>query len=96
MPLRFWRPHLLGEDLGKDVGFFMAGDYQVPSSSIRDGIRSWEVTPCFAFTKLYHRFGSIWLDDNLLLLLSSHLALAHFAVCVMVLQVRTSVQGLLS
>ncbi|MPC23016.1 hypothetical protein E2C01_016051 [Portunus trituberculatus] len=53
-----------------------------PHSLVRTGTRSWEVTPCFSFTKLHHHFESSWLEDNILLLLSSHLALAHFATCV--------------
>lgn len=31
MPLRFWRPRLLIEDLGKEVGFSLASDCQVPA-----------------------------------------------------------------
>lgn len=49
------------------------------------GMHSWEVTPCCSFTRLHHHFRSYWLEDNILLLLFSHLTLAHFAACVIAL-----------
>ena len=56
-----------------------------PHGLVRAGMRSWEVTPCCSLTRLHHRFGSSWLEDNILLLLSSHLVLAHFAACIIAL-----------
>ena len=48
-------------------------------------MRSWKTMPCLSLTRLHHCLGFSLLEDNILLVLSSHLAFAHFVVLVIAL-----------